>query len=70
MKFTVKSNELISAINKVISVTPTRSTLPILSNLYFSLEGKELTIMGSDLEVYIEIKINVDGLSLIHIRCV
>lgn len=63
MKFTVKSNELISAINKVISVTPTRSTLPILSNLFFSLEGKELTIMGSDLEVYIEIKINVDGKS-------
>jgi DNA polymerase-3 subunit beta len=63
MKFTVKSNELISVINKVISVTPTRSTLPILSNLYFSLEGKELTIMGSDLEVYIEIKINVDGKS-------
>ncbi|HWA07131.1 MAG TPA: DNA polymerase III subunit beta [Ignavibacteria bacterium] len=63
MKFTVKSNDLISAINKVISVTPTRSTLPILSNLFFSLEGKELTIMGSDLEVYIEVKINVDGKS-------
>ncbi len=61
MKFTVKSNELISAINKVISVTPTRSTLPILGNLFFSLEGKELTIMGSDLEVYIEVKIYVDG---------
>ncbi len=63
MKFTVKSNDLISAINKVISVTPTRSTLPILSNLFFSLEGKELTIMGSDLEVYIEVKMNVDGKS-------
>ena len=63
MKFTVKSNDLIGAINKVISVTPTRSTLPILSNLFFNLEGKELTIMGSDLEVYIEVKINVDGKS-------
>jgi len=63
MKFTVKSNDLISAISKVISVTPTRSTLPILSNLFFSLEGKELTIIGSDLEVYIEIKISVDGKS-------
>ncbi|MCC7158684.1 MAG: DNA polymerase III subunit beta [Ignavibacteria bacterium] len=63
MKFTVKSNELISAINKVISVTPTRSTVPILGNLFFSIEGKELTIMGSDLEVYIEVKINVDGKS-------
>lgn len=63
MKFTVKSNDLISAINKVISVTPTRSTLPILGNLYFSLESKELTMIGSDLEVYIEVKINVDGKS-------
>lgn len=63
MKFSVKSNDLISAINKVISVTPTRSTLPILNNLYFNLESKELTIMGSDLEVYIEVKINVDGKS-------
>ena len=63
MKFTVKSNDIISAISKVITVTPTRSTLPILSNLFFNLEGKELTVMGSDLEVYIEIKINVDGKS-------
>lgn len=63
MKFSVKSNELINAISKVITVTPTRSTLPILSNLYFNLEGKELTILGSDLEVYIELKINVDGKS-------
>ena len=63
MKFTVKSNDLIGAINKVITVTPTRSTLPILSNIFFSLEGKELTLIGSDLEVYIEIKIIVDGKS-------
>jgi DNA polymerase-3 subunit beta len=61
MKFSVNSNEIISAINKVISVTPVRSTLPILSNLFFSLEGSELSIMGSDLEVYIENKIKVDG---------
>lgn len=63
MKFTVKSNELSNAISKVISVTPTRSTLPILGNLFFSLEGKELTIIGSDLEVYIEVTITVDGKS-------
>jgi DNA polymerase-3 subunit beta len=61
MKFTVNSSELIGGINKVIGVTPTRSTLPILSNIYFSLEGKELTIMGSDLEVYVSVKIKVDG---------
>jgi DNA polymerase-3 subunit beta len=63
MKFTVKSNDLIAAISKVIGVTPTRSTLPILGNLYFRLEGKELTVMGSDLEVYIAARIQVEGKS-------
>lgn len=63
MKFTVKSNDLKNAINKVITVTPTRSTLPILGNLYFNLEGKELTIMGTDLEVYIDVKLEVEGKS-------
>ncbi len=61
MKFSVKSNELINAVNKVIGVTPTRSTLPILGNIYFSLDGNELTIVASDLEVYIKVVINVDG---------
>ncbi len=61
MKFTVNSSQLIGAINKVIGVTPTRSTLPILGNIYISLEGKDLTIMGSDLEVYVSVIIKVDG---------
>ena len=61
MKFTVNSKELIGGINKVIGVTPTRSTLPILGNIYFSLEGKELTIMASDLEVYVSVIISVEG---------
>ena len=63
MKFTVNSSELIGGINKVIGVTPTRSTLPILSNVYFSLEGKDLTIMASDLEVYVSVEIKVEGKS-------
>ena len=61
MKFTVNSSQLIGGVNKVIGVTPTRSTLPILGNIYLSLEGKELTIMGSDLEVYVSVKIKVEG---------
>jgi len=61
MKFSVQSNALIGAINKVIPVTPARSTLPILGNLYFKLKGKELTIIGSDLEVYIKVMIDVEG---------
>lgn len=61
MKFSVNSNELINAVNKVIGVTPTRSTLPILGNIYFGLDGNELTIVASDLEVYVKVIINVDG---------
>jgi DNA polymerase-3 subunit beta len=61
MKFSVKSNDLISAVNKVIGVIPTRSTLPILGNVYLGLEGNELTVVGSDLEVYIKVVINVTG---------
>jgi len=61
MKFTVSSGELISGINKVIGVTPTRSTLPILGNVYFNLEGNKLRLMASDLEVYVNAVINVHG---------
>lgn len=61
MKFTVTSSELNNAINKVIGVTPTRSTLPILGNIYMDLSGNELTLIGSDLEVYVKAVINVEG---------
>jgi DNA polymerase-3 subunit beta len=61
MKFTVTSNELLNALNKVIGVTPARSTLPILGNVYLSLENKELTLIGSDLEVYVKVVLNVNG---------
>lgn len=61
MKFTVTSSELINAINKVIGVTPTRSTLPILGNIFMDLTGNELTLFGSDLEVYVKAVINVNG---------
>ncbi|MCX7878294.1 MAG: DNA polymerase III subunit beta [Ignavibacteria bacterium] len=63
MKLSVSSNDLLSAVSKVISVTPTRSTLPILGNLYFNLHGNELTIIGTDLEVYVEVKLTVNGQS-------
>jgi DNA polymerase-3 subunit beta len=61
MKFSAKSNDLINAVNKVIGVTPTRSTLPILGNIYMSLDGNALTVIASDLEVYVKVVINVDG---------
>lgn len=61
MKFSVTSSEFIRAINKVIGVIPTRSTLPILGNVYLNLEGNNLTIIGTDLEIYIKVAIPVNG---------
>jgi len=64
MKFVVSSTGLLShlqAINRVIS---SKSTLPILDNFLFSLEGNELTITASDLETTLVTQIqleNVDG---------
>jgi len=61
MKFSVTSNEFIRAINKVIGVIPTRSTLPILGNVYLNLEGNILTVIGTDLEIYIKATLSVNG---------
>lgn len=61
MKFSVKGNVLVSGLSKVIGVTPTRSTLPILGNIYFSLHGNQLTLIGTDLEVYVKVELKVDG---------
>lgn len=61
MKFSITSNEFINAINKVIGVIPTRSTLPILGNVYLDLEGNTLNLIGTDLEVYIKVSIQVNG---------
>jgi DNA polymerase-3 subunit beta len=61
MKFSVTSNEFIRAINKVIGVIPTRSTLPILGNVYLNLEGNTLTVIGTDLEIYIKATLSVNG---------
>ena len=61
MKFSVTSDVFIGAINKVIGVIPTRSTLPILGNVYLNIEGNLLTVIGTDLEIYIKSTINVNG---------
>lgn len=61
MKFNIHSNELVNAVSKVINVTPSRSTLPILGNLYFDLKGNQLNILGTDLEVYVYVNLNVEG---------
>lgn len=61
MKFSVKGNKLVDYLSRLNSVIPTRSPLPILDNILFELEGNELKLLASDLEIFIRTTLEVDG---------
>ena len=51
MKFSISRDALIKPLNLVAGVVERRQTLPILSNVLLSLEGDQLSLTGTDLEV-------------------
>jgi DNA polymerase-3 subunit beta len=53
MKFTVTKNTLFEALQRMISIIPTKTTIPILTNILFELDKSRLTLTGTDLEVSI-----------------
>lgn len=61
MKFSVNRKELHIAIQNIIGVIPVKTTIPILANILFDLQGDVLTLTGTDLEVSISTKITVQG---------
>lgn len=50
MKFTATSTDFLQALLSVSKVIPPKASLPILENFLLELEGKSLTITGSDQE--------------------
>lgn len=62
MKFTVFSNDLQKALSKIISVVPSKSTLPVLENILFELSGNSLKLTATDLEIYMTIEMAVGGI--------
>ena len=50
MKFVVSSIELLNHLQAVSRVISTKNTLPILDNILFNLNGKNLELTASDLE--------------------
>ncbi|MFA5878588.1 MAG: DNA polymerase III subunit beta [Candidatus Margulisiibacteriota bacterium] len=71
MKFSCESNLLQKGISIVEKAIPTKSTLPILENIYIDILEKELKFRGHNLEIgienYIEIE-NVDAKGKILIK--
>ncbi|MFQ5649497.1 MAG: DNA polymerase III subunit beta [bacterium] len=61
MKFRVNRRELHQAIQNIIGVVPVKTTIPMLGNILLDLQGNQLTLTGTDLEVSISTKIEVQG---------
>jgi DNA polymerase-3 subunit beta len=53
MKLNINKEDLLEPLQKVFGVIERRQTLPILSNVYFSLNGGKLKLTGTDLEVQV-----------------
>ena len=61
MKFTVESSELQKALMKISGVVPSKSTLPILENILFSLSTNSLKLVATDLEISMSAILDVKG---------
>jgi len=63
MKFSISAERFFYAVSKLNYVVPASShtTLPILSNIYFNLTGKNLNLVSTDLESFIVTSLQVDG---------
>ena len=62
MNINIQKEQLETPLAQVIGVVEKRQTLPILGNVFLSLENGTLTLVGSDLETEITTRVNqVDG---------
>jgi len=61
MKFSISREALIKPLNLVAGVVERRQTLPILSNVLLSLEGTQLSLTGTDLEVELIGRVEVEA---------
>ena len=60
MKFSISREALLKPLNLVAGVVERRQTLPILSNVMLVLEGDQLSITGTDLEVELVGRVKLD----------
>lgn len=72
MKFSASQSGLMSALSTVFGVVPVKSPMPVLTHILAKLDGNQLTLAGTDLEVSMETKIEVkgekDGMALLPAR--
>ena len=61
MKFIVSSLELLNHLQAISRVISNKSTLPILDNFLFDLQGQKLTLTASDLEVTMITSLDIES---------
>jgi DNA polymerase-3 subunit beta len=59
MHFTVHKAQFLNALQKIIGVIPSKTSIPILSSLLLELEDNKLTLTGTDLEISISTALTV-----------
>ncbi|MCP3966477.1 MAG: DNA polymerase III subunit beta [Lentisphaerae bacterium] len=60
MKLTVKRDHFLKALQKVINIIGSRSTLPVLANVLMEADGNELSLTTTDLEIRISTKVEAN----------
>jgi|TARA_R110002096_G_scaffold196966_3_gene380050 DNA polymerase III subunit beta len=61
MKLKINKTDLLEPLSKVFGVIERRQTLPILSNVYFSIAGGRLKLSGTDLEVQVSAEASISS---------
>ena len=59
MKFTIDKNILQESLFHLSKIVPTRSTMPILNCILFSVSGNRLIIKSTNLDTYISSEIDI-----------
>lgn len=61
MKLNINKDNFLEPLQEVLGVIERRQTLPILSNIYFSINEGELKLIGSDLEVQVGSTLKIES---------
>ena len=61
--FTVERNTLLKSLQKVVGVIEQRQTMPILANILLTIEGRQLSLISTDLEIELMDKILLEDVN-------
>lgn len=68
MKFTIKKEVLMEAINKVSKAISSRNVIPVLAGIKFELTSKKLVLTASDNDITIQTHIDCDNEDIIKVK--